>query len=101
MQFLLPYRKMEQVTEEVDSLKESLDKHFLRNQKRMLEVKERAELFERARAQRKALDILNTVGISNSVLKLNERRHHLDKWIAYTGMAVTIIVVYAFWRWTH
>ncbi|KAF8398054.1 hypothetical protein HHK36_016980 [Tetracentron sinense] len=144
-------RKVEQVSEEVDSLKESLDKYFLRNQKRVLEAKERAELFERAngdsshilrifddeaqamqsarnsslmleeaystgvailskyseqrdrlkRAQRKALDILNTVGLSNSVLKLVERRHRVDKWIAYTGMAVTIIVVYAFWRWTH
>ncbi|KAG9452077.1 hypothetical protein H6P81_004981 [Aristolochia fimbriata] len=53
------------------------------------------------RAQRKALDVLNTVGLSNSVLKLIERRHRVDKWIAYFGMAMTIIVVYAFWRWTH
>ncbi|XP_068635504.1 membrin-11-like [Aristolochia californica] len=53
------------------------------------------------RAQRKALDVLNTVGLSNSVLKLIERRHRLDKWIAYAGMVTTIIVVYAFWRWTH
>ncbi|OVA14227.1 hypothetical protein BVC80_9025g4 [Macleaya cordata] len=144
-------RKVEQVAEEVDSLKESLDKHLLRNQKRMMEAKERAELLERAngdsahvlrifddeaqamqsarnsslmleeaystgvailskyaeqrdrlkRAQRKALDILNTVGLSNSVLKLVERRHRVDKWIAYTGMTVTVIVVCAFWRWTH
>lgn len=58
-------------------------------------------LFDEQRAQRKALDILNTVGLSNSVLKLVERRHRVDKWIAYTGMAVTIIVVYWFWKWTH
>ncbi|XP_010251670.1 PREDICTED: membrin-11-like [Nelumbo nucifera] len=144
-------RKVEQVAEEADSLKESLDKHLLRHQKRMMEAKERAELLERAngdsahvlrifddeaqamqsarnssrmleesystgvailskyaeqrdrlkRAQRKALDILNTVGLSNSVLKLIERRHRTDKRIAYAGMVVTIIVVYAFWRWTH
>ncbi|XP_058084625.1 membrin-11-like [Magnolia sinica] len=144
-------RKVEQVAEEVDSLKESLDKHLLRNQKRMLEAKERAELLKRAngesahvlrifdeeaqamqsarnsslmldeayntgvavltkyaeqrdrlkRAQRKALDILNTVGLSNSVLKIIERQHRVDKWIAYAGMIMTIILVYAFWRWTH
>ncbi|XP_010248212.1 PREDICTED: membrin-11-like [Nelumbo nucifera] len=144
-------RKVEQVAEEADSLKESLGKHLLRHQKRMLEAKERAELLQRAngesahvlrifddeaqamksahnssrmleeayftgvailskyaeqrdhlkRAQRKALDILNTVGLSNTVLKLVERRHRTDKWIAYTGMVVTIIVVYSFWRWTH
>jgi len=52
-------------------------------------------------AQRKALDILNTVGLSNSVLKLVERRHRVDKWIAYAGMITTVIVVYMFWRWTH
>ncbi|KAL6005175.1 Membrin-11 [Asimina triloba] len=144
-------RKVERVAEEVDSLKESLDKHLLRKQKRMLEAKERAELLDRAngenahvlrifdeeaqalqsaknsslmleeayntgiavltkyaeqrerlkRAQRKALDILNAVGLSNYVLKLIERRHRVDKWIAYAGMITTIIVVYAFWRWTH
>ncbi|KAM0938688.1 putative GOSR2/Membrin/Bos1 [Dioscorea sansibarensis] len=144
-------RKVEQVTEEVDSLKEALDKLLLRQQKRMMEAKERAELFQRAngesehvlrifddeaqalqsarnssmmledayatgvavlskyaeqrdrlkRAQRKALDILNTVGLSNSVLKLIERRHRVDKWVAYGGMVATIIVVYLFWRWTH
>ncbi|XP_077247719.1 membrin-11-like [Tasmannia lanceolata] len=144
-------RKVELISEEVDSLKESLDKHLLRSQKRMLEAKERAELLQKAngdsahvlrifdeeaqamqsartshlmldeaygtgvailtkmaeqrdrlkRAQRKALDILNTVGLANSVLKLVERRHRVDKWVAYTGMLVTVVVVYVFWRWTH
>ncbi|XP_026395265.1 membrin-11-like isoform X1 [Papaver somniferum] len=144
-------RKVEQIAEEADSSKDSLDKHFLRNQKRMTEAKVRAELLERAngdsahvmrifdddsraiqsarnsslmledaystgvailskyaeqrdrlkRAQRKALDILNTVGLSNSVLKLVERRHRVDKWIAYTGMIVTVIIVYLFSQWVH
>lgn len=144
-------RKVEQVAEEADSLKESLDRVSMRQQRRMQEVRDRAELMERAngegehvlkifddeaqalqsarnshmmieeayatgvavlskyadqrdrlkRAQRKALDILNTVGLSNSVLKLIERRHRLDKWIAYAGMIVTVVVVYMFWRWTH
>lgn len=39
---------MEQLSEEVDSLKETLDRHSLRQKKRVLEAKERAELFERA-----------------------------------------------------
>eukprot|EP00268_Persea_americana_P069566 TRINITY_DN98_c0_g1_i1.p1 TRINITY_DN98_c0_g1~~TRINITY_DN98_c0_g1_i1.p1 ORF type:complete len:254 (+),score=44.14 TRINITY_DN98_c0_g1_i1:104-763(+) len=144
-------RKVEQVEEEVDSLKQSLDKHLLRNHKRTQEAKERAELLKRAngesahvlrifdeeaqamqsarnsslmlddayntgvavltkyaeqrdrlkRAQRKALDILSTVGLSNSVLKVIEKRHRIDKWIAYAGMLTTIVIVYAFWRWTH
>jgi golgi SNAP receptor complex member 2 len=39
---------VEQLSEEVDSLKETLDRHSLRQKKRILEAKERAELFERA-----------------------------------------------------
>ncbi|XP_026395266.1 membrin-11-like isoform X2 [Papaver somniferum] len=135
-------RKVEQIAEEADSSKDSLDKHFLRNQKRMTEAKngdsahvmrifdddsraiqsarnsslmledaystgvailsKYAEQRDRLkRAQRKALDILNTVGLSNSVLKLVERRHRVDKWIAYTGMIVTVIIVYLFSQWVH
>ncbi|XP_031478552.1 membrin-11-like [Nymphaea colorata] len=142
-------RKVEQVAEEVDSLKDSLEKYVLRHQKRMLEAKERAELLERAngdsahvmrvfdeeaqamqsvrnssnmieeayatgvailskyaeqrdrlkRAQRKALDILNTVGLSNTVLKLIEKRHRTDKRIAYGGMVATVIIVFMFYWW--
>lgn len=144
-------RKVEQVAEESESLKESLDKYFLRHQKRMMEAKERAELLGRANgdsahvlrifdeeaqamqsarnssmmleeayskgvailtkyadqrdrlkgAHRKALDVLNTVGLSNSVLKLIERRNRVDKWIKYTGMIVSVVVLYTFWRWAH
>ncbi|CAL0315863.1 unnamed protein product [Lupinus luteus] len=142
-------RKVEQIAEEAESLKESLDKYNLRNQKRMTEAKERAELLRRANgdsshvlrifdeeaqamqsvrtsarelenanavgeailstihgqrerlksAQRKALDVLNTVGISNSVLRLIERRNRVDQWIKYAGMLLTIIFVFAFVLW--
>ncbi|KAI6673580.1 hypothetical protein NL676_001486 [Syzygium grande] len=81
-----------------------------RNSSRMLEesfatgvaiLSKYSEQRERLKkAQRRALDILNTVGLSNSVLKLVERRHHVDKWIKYAGMILTVIMLYAFWRWT-
>ncbi|KAJ7960627.1 Membrin [Quillaja saponaria] len=139
-------RKVEQIAEEAESLKESLGKFLLRNQKRMAEAKERAELLGRSngdsahvlrffdeeaqamqsvrssarelqnanavgeailssihgqrerlkKAQRKALDVLNTVGISNSVLRLIESRHRVDQWIKYAGMALTIIFLFVF-----
>ncbi|KAJ7294936.1 hypothetical protein O6H91_Y223500 [Diphasiastrum complanatum] len=61
-----------------------------------------AEQRERLKsAQRKALDILNTVGLSNSLLRIIEKRHRIDKWVSYVGMFVVIIVVIVFWRWTH
>ncbi|MQL93896.1 hypothetical protein Taro_026543 [Colocasia esculenta] len=144
-------RKVEQVAEEADSLRKSLDRQLLRQQNRMQAAKERKDLLERAngesdhvlrifdeeaqalqsarnssimleeayatgvavlskysdqrdrlkRAQRKALDVLNTVGLSNSLLKLIERRHRTDKWIAYGGMTAVAVIVFLFWRWTH
>ncbi|KAK7304962.1 hypothetical protein VNO77_42858 [Canavalia gladiata] len=144
-------RKVEQIAEEAESLRESLDKYNLRNQKRMKEAKERAELLGRANgdsahvlrifdeeaqamqsvrssarelenanalgeailssihgqrerlknAHRKALDILNTVGISNSVLRLIERRNRVDQWVKYAGMLLTVIFLFAFVLWRH
>ncbi|KAF7815686.1 membrin-11-like [Senna tora] len=142
-------RKVEQIAEEAESLRESLDKYNLRNQKRTREANERAELLGRANgesahilrifdeeaqamqsvrnssrelenanalgeailssihgqrerlksAQRKALDVLNTVGISTSVLRLIERRHRVDQWIKYAGMILTVIFLFAFVLW--
>ncbi|XP_047961447.1 membrin-11-like [Salvia hispanica] len=143
-------RKVEQVSEEAESFRASLDKYTSRHQKRVQEAQERAELLGRAsgdahvlrifdeeaqavesvrrssrlleesfatgvailskyseqrdhlkRAQRKALDVLNTLGLSNSLLRLIERRNRFDRWIKYAGMTVTIIVVVMFWRWTR
>ncbi|KAH1062546.1 hypothetical protein GLYMA_02G282800v4 [Glycine max] len=92
---------------------------------RMMEAKERAELLGRAElenanalgeailstihgqrdrlksAHRKALDVLNTVGISNSVLRLIERRNRGDQWIKYAGKLLTIIFLIAFVLWRH
>ncbi|KAL1307666.1 hypothetical protein HN51_049566 [Arachis hypogaea] len=142
-------RKVEQIAEEADSLKQSLDKYNIKNQKRITEAKERAELLGRANgdsshvlrifdeeaqamqsvrnsrlelqnstalgetilssihgqrerlksAHRKALDVLNTVGVSNSVLRLIERRNRVDQWIKYAGMLLTVIFLLAFVIW--
>ncbi|KAK1402942.1 hypothetical protein POM88_002547 [Heracleum sosnowskyi] len=44
-------RKVEQVTEEADSLKDSMDKYFQRHQRRMQEAQDRATLFGRANGE--------------------------------------------------
>lgn len=142
-------RKVEQIAEEAESLRESLEKYNSRNHKRMMEAKERAELLGRVNgdpshvlrifdddtqammsvrnsarelenanalgetilssihgqrerlksAHRKALDVLNTTGISNRVLRLIERRNRVDQWIKYAGMILTIIFLFAFVLW--
>ncbi|MED6135096.1 hypothetical protein PIB30_042982 [Stylosanthes scabra] len=142
-------RKVEQIAEEADSLKQSLDKYNIKNQKRITEAKERAELLGRVNgdsshvlrifdeeaqamqsirnskqelqnstalgetilssihgqrerlksAHRKALDVLNTVGMSNSVLRVIERRNRVDQRIKYAGMLLTVIFLFAFVMW--
>nr|GEU54780.1 membrin-11 [Tanacetum cinerariifolium] len=142
-------RKVEQIAEEADSFRNSLDRYMQRHQRRLQEAQERAELLGRANgesshvlrifdeeaqamqsarnssrmleeatatgaailakyseqrerlkgAQRKALDVLNTLGLSNSVLRLIERRNRVDQWIKYGGMILTFIIVIAFLRW--
>ena len=49
-------------------------------------------------AHRKVLDVLNAVGLSDSVLRLAERRIAVDKLIAYGGMlGVTILLIVLYW----
>uniref|UniRef100_A0A803MPA6 Uncharacterized protein n=1 Tax=Chenopodium quinoa TaxID=63459 RepID=A0A803MPA6_CHEQI len=52
-------------------------------------------------AHRKLLDVLNTVGLSNSVLRLIERRNRVDTWIKFAGMILTFVVLIMLWRWKH
>ena len=48
------------------------------------------------RAQKKALDMLNVLGLSESLLKIAERRQRVDKAIVYGGMVTTLLVVLLF-----
>lgn len=50
-------------------------------------------------AQKKILDIANTLGLSNTVLRLIERRTYQDKFILYGGMILTCIIMYLVWRY--
>mmetsp|Transcript_10316 Transcript_10316/g.17940 ORF Transcript_10316/g.17940 Transcript_10316/m.17940 type:complete len:222 (+) Transcript_10316:108-773(+) len=44
-------------------------------------------------AQRKMLDVLNSVGLGDTLLKLIERRQRMDIWVAYGGMVLILLVV--------
>lgn len=50
-------------------------------------------------AHRKALDVINAVGLSDSVLRLAERRIAVDKLIAYGGMAAISLLFIALVYW--
>lgn len=55
---------------------------------------------ERLKAtHRRVLDVLNSVGLSDSVLRLAERRQRLDKLLVYGGMAATLLLVGLLYWW--
>lgn len=49
--------------------------------------------------QRKVLDMMNTLGLSNTVLRLIERRSSQDKIILFGGMIVTCIIMFLVWKY--
>lgn len=50
-------------------------------------------------AQRKVLDVLNSVGLSDALLRVIDRRQRLDRWITYGGMVRATCFTHSF-RWT-
>ncbi|XP_064597338.1 Golgi SNAP receptor complex member 2-like [Liolophura sinensis] len=45
-------------------------------------------------AHKKLLDLANTLGLSNTVMRLIEKRTYQDKYILFGGMIVTCIIMY-------
>lgn len=44
--------------------------------------------------QRKVFDILNYLGLSNTIIKNVERRDSVDKWIVYAGMFFILLLIF-------
>lgn len=44
-------------------------------------------------AQRRIMDIASTLGLSNTTMRLIERRAHEDKYILLGGMFVTLLII--------
>lgn len=49
--------------------------------------------------QRKAFDILNSLGIANALMKAVEGRDSVDKWIVYGGMVFILILIFLVWMY--
>ena len=45
-------------------------------------------------AHTKLLDLANTLGMSNTVLRLIERRAKQDWWVFFVGVCITLIIIY-------
>ena len=50
-------------------------------------------------AHRKILDIANTLGLSNTVMRLIERRTYQDRFILYGGMITTCLIMFILWKY--
>lgn len=49
--------------------------------------------------QRKAFDILNSLGIANALMKAVEGRDSVDKWIVYGGMLFIVVLIVLIWMY--
>ena len=49
--------------------------------------------------QRRVLDMMTTLGLSNTVMRLIDRRAHQDKFILFGGMLVTCIIMFLVWKY--
>jgi len=49
--------------------------------------------------QRKMLDLMTTLGLSNTVLRFIDRRTHQDKFILFGGMLLTCVIMFLIWKY--
>ena len=52
-------------------------------------------------ARSKMADIAQSLGLSNSLLRVINRREWGDSIIVYSGMVVTLVVLYIVWRFAR
>ena len=99
-QYQLPSSVMSALSEEGDS--------YMRSSSRMAGLLESAgssltELTSQREmlkgTQRKVLDMLTTLGVSSSTIRIIERRNVVDKMIVYGGMLITALLLYLVHRW--
>lgn len=50
-------------------------------------------------AQKRMLDIANSLGLSNTVMRFIERRAYQDKFILFGGMFVTCLIMFFVWKY--
>ena len=48
-------------------------------------------------AQRKAYDIFNMLGISNSIMRAVEKREQVDRMIVFGGMTIVLLILILIW----
>lgn len=49
--------------------------------------------------RKKMLNFAQTLGMSNTVMRLIERRTAQDKYILFGGMIVTLIIMFILYKW--
>ncbi|CAH1774688.1 unnamed protein product [Owenia fusiformis] len=50
-------------------------------------------------AHKKILDVANTLGLSNTVMRMIEKRAYVDRFILYGGMIFTCIIMFLIWKY--
>lgn len=51
--------------------------------------------------QRRVLDMLTTLGVSRSTIRVIEQRNVVDRAMVWGGMGITTVALYLLWRWVR
>mmetsp|Transcript_67081 Transcript_67081/g.135209 ORF Transcript_67081/g.135209 Transcript_67081/m.135209 type:complete len:205 (+) Transcript_67081:114-728(+) len=65
----------------------------------MAELASQRELLKGA--QRRVLDMLTTLGVSSSTIRVIERRNVVDRAIVFGGMLIVTVCLFLLWRWVR
>ncbi|XP_056404691.1 Golgi SNAP receptor complex member 2 isoform X2 [Hyla sarda] len=95
--------RVDQLKYDVQHLQTALRNFQHRRYAREQQEKEREELMTRSYTtngtQKKILDVANMLGLSNTVMRLIEKRAFQDKAIMISGMVVTCVVMFLVFKY--
>jgi len=61
------------------------------------DLKKDSAMFKKTKT--KMLSILNTMGLSNTLMRLIDKRTSQDRWLLYGMMLVSVLIMYCFWKY--
>jgi Golgi SNAP receptor complex protein 2 len=60
------------------------------------DIKEQSSLLKDVK--RKILNVTNSLGLSNTLIRLIEKRNTSDKYVLYAGMFITCVIMFLVWK---
>jgi Golgi SNAP receptor complex protein 2 len=60
-------------------------------------IKEQSSMLKDVK--RKILNVTNSLGLSNTLIRLIEKRNTSDRYVLYGGMVITCVIMFLVWKY--